>query len=430
MRCASRLHEVAPGFPGQPCYAVACPRFLDPPATPPTPAFLPARSPSDRCPGAGRPPLRRPGSPRSRWSSRSPRRSCPAPGAGTPAATSGSPSRRARIFSSLDEYERKGFTFTDGGAPEDVLAIVQRHGVDTVRLRVWVDPAGGWCGTERTLAMAARIHARGLRLLLDLHYSDTWADPAHQPTPAAWAGLTDAALRERVRAYTAEVVAALRAQGTPPDLVQLGNEITCGLLWDQGRVCDAFDTDAQWDRLAGLLLAAADGVSDGLDGGRVPLLLHTDRGGDADGATRLLDRLVARGVRFDAVALSFYPWWHGGLPKLAHTLEVVSSRYGRDVLVVETAYPWTLTNFGGGDNFVWEVPQLQAGYPATPQGQRDWLAAVLAVVRATPGGHGKGVVAWGPELSYAPGMSQANPVDNLALFDDQRRALPGLSAFE
>ena len=331
---------------------------------------------------------------------------------------------RGADVSSLPQVEAGGGVFRDGGEPGDALEILAAHGVDLVRLRLWHAPPDGVCGLTSTLALARRAHAAGLSILLDLHYSDTWADPGHQTKPAAWAALPFPILADSVRTYTRDVTAALNAQGTPPALVQTGNEITAGMLWDDGRVGGRFDTPAQWTRLALLLTAAADGLVEACaPAPRPPIVLHVDRGGDNAGARRVCDALIAREAPFEVIGLSFYPWWHGGLEAFEANVDDLVERYDRDVLLVETAYPWTLGWFDDTHNPVGRTDHLLPGYPATPEGQHAFLEAVTGIIDTLPGRRGIGVVYWEPLWIAAPGYGSS--WENLAVFDEAGNILPG-----
>ncbi|HPF71493.1 MAG TPA: glycosyl hydrolase 53 family protein, partial [Candidatus Krumholzibacteria bacterium] len=158
--------------------------------------------------------------------------------------------------SSLPCVEAGGAVFTDAAGRADALTILARHDVDRVRIRLWHTPPDGRSGLEEAVALAVRARDLGLGVLLDLHYSDTWADPGHQAPPAAWRGLAPEVLEDSVRISTRDVLRRFAAAGAAPAWIQLGNEISAGLLWDTGRVDGAFDTPAQWDRLAALLNAA------------------------------------------------------------------------------------------------------------------------------------------------------------------------------
>lgn len=281
---------------------------------------------------------------------------------------------------------------------DDLLEQLKARGLDTVRLRVWHSPPDGACSLPEMAALAGRVHAAGLDLLLDLHYSDTWADPGHQAPPRAWQGLPVNALADSVRAYTRDVMRVLAARGVAPACVQVGNEITGGFLWDTGRVGGAFDTPRQWDNLALLLRAGIAGMDDGLLPGaaRPAVMLHIDNAGNR----HLLDGLARRGVLFDVIGVSYYPWWHGDLSTLESNLRDLSARYGKRVVVVETAYPWTLQWFDDTHNLVGQESQLLPGYPATPEGQARFLAEVTRIA-------GGDVVWWEPAWA-GPGSAWEN----------------------
>lgn len=328
-------------------------------------------------------------------------------------------------LSFLTEVEAQGGVFFEDGQAVEPAELFRANGVSLARLRVWHSPAGGINGFEETLRSAKRLHAAGFDLLIDLHYSDTWADPGQQAKPVAWEGLDFETLRDSVYAYSRQITEALQAQGTPPAIVQLGNEITTGLLWPEGRVGDTFDTPAQWRNLAGLLDAGAQGVREAVPNAQ--LMIHIDRGGDASGAQWFFDRLLEEDLDFDLIGLSFYPWWHGRLSDLESTLRILGDRYEKDLLLAEVAYPWTLAWADNTHNPVGEARHLHPGYDATPEGQRAFLEDVIALVQAVPDGRGAGVVYWAPDWITTPGLGSS--WENLALFDFAGEALPALDAF-
>jgi arabinogalactan endo-1,4-beta-galactosidase len=318
-----------------------------------------------------------------------------------------------------------GATYTDRGRtalPERILA---DHGANWVRLRLWVDPPAGYSDLPGVLAMARRAKAAGMRLLLDPHYSDFWADPQKQPIPASWPQDLPS-LAVKVHDYTRDVLNALSAQGTPAQMLQLGNEIRNGMLWPTGQI--DWTNGTGWDNLGTLLRAAAAGARDA-DGTTPKLVIHFDQGGDNAFSRSFFDHIVAQHVPFDVIGLSYYPFWHGTLSQLRANVDDLSQRYRRDVAVVETQYGWTLENGDSENNFLWTPDLLVPGYPATPGGQLGFASDLQSILAAVPGGRGLGVFYWQPEwipgIGWEPGAGTPN--DNLTLFDFSGRALPGVS---
>jgi arabinogalactan endo-1,4-beta-galactosidase len=328
-------------------------------------------------------------------------------------------------LSFLDEMEERGVIFRADGAEVEPLTHFREKGIEYVRLRVWNDPVDRYCGRERTLLMARRIADEGMKLCIDFHYSDTWAYPAQQTMPAAWGGLRFEDLSDAVYRYTRDVVSALDKQGTPPHIVQIGNEIMGGILWDIGRVGEGFETRENWDRLAILLRSGIRGVRDGTKGARI--MLHLEAGGDNEACVWFLDRIVAREVHFDYIGLSFYPWWHGTLEDLESNMSDLAERYGREIVVVETAYPWTLEWNDDERNMVRLDAQLHAGYAATVDGQRAFIRDLIRLVQSLPDGKGRGIFYWAPDWVSAPGKGSG--WENLALFDFNTEALDSFDAF-
>lgn len=330
-------------------------------------------------------------------------------------------------ISFLPQIEEHGGVYSDDEGRKDLLRLMKDHGFNAARLKLWHTPAEPYNTLARVLAMAKRIDAAGMRFLLDIHYSDWWADPQKQVKPAAWEGLPFEVLVDSVYRYTRDVLRALRAQGTPPAMVQLGNEIRPGMLWPEGRVDSAYDTPAQWDRLVTLLRAARRGALEGAGERRPLIMIHYDNGAKNAMNRAFFDPLVARGLEFDVIGLSFYPKWHGTLAELRANLADITARYNKDVYVVETAYPWTFEWRDQAGNIMGSETDLHAGYPPTVAGQAAFLRAVREIVQNVPGGRGRGVYYWAPEWIAVPGVPSA--WENVALFDFDGRALPSMGAF-
>ena len=364
---------------------------------------------------------------------------------------------RGADVSTAAEVESLGGTWRDeSGRERDLFAILADAGVNTIRLRTWVDPhgpdgepyMGGTNDLAATVALARRAAAAGQALLLDLHYSDFWTDPKKQQTPKTWRGLTGTALADRVRDYTAEVLAALDEAGAAPAMVQVGNEITNGMLWPEGRIPRFDDSrrrfegrdEAAWDRLAALLAAGAAAVRAGSD---AEVVLHLDFGGANELYREWFDAATARGVDFDLIGLSYYPFWHGTLDDLSANMNDIAVRYGRDLLVAETSYAWTGEEPAGHHQVFQTEMAAVGGYEASPEGQSAFLRDLYAAVAAVPEGRGRGLVYWEPAWLPVAGTTWASQAGmdyaddhaeggcswaNQALFDFGGNALPSLRA--
>ena len=363
-------------------------------------------------------------------------------------------------FSSLEETERLGGVFRQNGRAGDLVEILAESGVNAARLRLWVDPfspdgepyGGGACDLPCLLRLAARAKAQGMRLLLDLHYSDFWCDPGRQLVPKAWAGLTLEALAGRVYDYTRDVLLALRSAGLEPEMVQVGNEITNGMLWPLGRLSDPVPGEKRtgYDNLARLVCAGCRAVR---DHSGAKIMLHLERSGDNAVWREWFDEMLARGADFDVIGASYYPYWHGNLAALKTNLSDMIARYGRDVMVVETAYAFTSEHFDPAETSANLVINdslrcydgSPAPYPLTREGQRAFVRDLLALVAGLDGGHGTGVYYWEPAWLPLKGSTWAtqaareymgeqskpggNEWANQCIFDYEGNATPALEEF-
>ncbi len=240
----------------------------------------------------------------------------------------------------VQEQEDQGMRFVDQGQQREILAILKGHGFNWIRLRVFYNPKAekgyskkGYCDLDHTLVMAKRINAAGMRFLLDFHYSDTWADPGHQVKPAAWINLHGAELEKAVHDYTRDVITALKRQGTPPDMVQIGNEISNGFLWPDGNVWKS----GNWDVFCGLIKAGIAGAKEADPS--VKIMLHLACGGQNTQSRSFLDKVLAKGVESDIIGQSYYSKWHGTLDDLRANLTDLAARYKQDIILVEYSVP-------------------------------------------------------------------------------------------
>jgi arabinogalactan endo-1,4-beta-galactosidase len=277
----------------------------------------------------------------------------------------------------LPQMEATGFKFyNDQGVEQDCFQVLKNHGINTIRLRTFVNPsndkASGHCSKEETVAMAVRAKKWGMRVMIDFHYSDSWADPGKQNKPSAWVGHDFPQLLNDLYNYTFDVMSALKTAGVSPEWVQVGNEIPGGMLLPEG------STD-NWGQLVQLINKGYDAIKAVSPFSKV--ILHIDQGNNNSRFRWWFDNATANGAKYDVIGLSYYPYWLTGKPEyklsiddLGNNLVDMASRYGKEVMVVEV---------GGEDT--------------QPQNTYDMLIAVQKKVKAVPGGKGLGVIYWEPE---------------------------------
>lgn len=290
-------------------------------------------------------------------------------------------------ISFLPQLESRGMNFYDNGEEGDAIEILKKHGFNYIRLRIFVNPENekgyspnsGFCGLDSTLMMARRVKEAGMNLLLDFHYSDTWADPQKQYKPKAWEGLEFEELTNTLRDYTMSVLMALKEQGTMPDMVQIGNEINHGIVWPEGHISNL-------DNLAELLKAGVQAVREVDTSTRV--MMHVALGGQNEETVFWFDNMIARGLEFDIIGLSYYPRWHCTLDDLNNNMLDIISRYQKDVNVVE--------------------------YSAFKREVHD-------LVFNLPGNRGNGTCIWEPLNTWSRVFDQeGNSTDEINIYDEMK----------
>lgn len=275
----------------------------------------------------------------------------------------------------LPQMEATGYRFYDtDGKEKDCLQLLKERGMNTIRLRVFVNPsqdkASGHCSKEETVAMALRAQKAKMRIMIDFHYSDTWADPAKQAKPAAWANLSFDALQKKVYEHTFDVLTALKKAGVTPEWVQVGNEIPGGMLWPDG-------STNNWAQLAQLLNKGYEATK--AVNAKIKVIVHVDEGNNNEKFRWFFDKATEHQVKYDVIGLSYYPFWikkdySETIADLQNNLNDMASRYQKEVMVVEV---------GGVDEQV--------------QNTRELLAATIKAVRAVPDHKGLGVLYWEPQ---------------------------------
>jgi len=291
-------------------------------------------------------------------------------------------------LSFLKQAEDRGTVFKEDNQPKPGLQIFKDHGYNWIRLRVFHTPTQLPNSLEYTIAEAQAAKKLGFKFLLDYHYSDTWADPGKQFIPKAWEGKSHTEMVQALFEYTRDTTAAFRDAGVLPDMVQIGNEITNGMLWPDARL------PANWDNFADFIKAGIAGVEAGK--GNLPrprIMIHIDKGGDKVATRNFFDKLNTYKVNYDVIGQSYYPWWHGSLNDLREELLSTIKAYGKDVIVVEAAYNWTPGNYRN----------KPGPFPETPEGQRAFWEEVNRTVQAAPDGKGIGVFWWEPAVAGGTG---------------------------
>lgn len=304
--------------------------------------------------------------------------------------------------------------FYDSGTQDDALKILRDGGANTARVRVWVNSPDGYHGKTQLLQIAQRVKKLGMKLLVDFHYSDTWADPGHQTKPEAWKHYDLAQLNKAVYQHTKEICDALVQQGTPADFVQIGNEINDGMLWPEGRVSS---NGRNYSNLAQLVRSGVNAAKQAHDATRI--VLHI-----AGFSQSWFDSMKAQGLDWDYTGVSYYTWWHGSFESLESNLKLAANRYGKPVLICETSYPWTLAGADSESNIIGQSSQLASGYPASMQGQYDVMRRVIDIVNRVPQGRGAGIIYWDGTWTAVSGNGwdnfdpkSGNNWENQALFD-------------
>jgi arabinogalactan endo-1,4-beta-galactosidase len=218
-------------------------------------------------------------------------------------AQDGKPMARGADIGWLSQMEADGTPFYDAnGNAADCLKTLKSEGINAIRLRVWVNPSGGWCGKDDVVKMAKRAVVMGFRIMIDFHYSDNWADPQHQPKPAAWRDHNIVQLQKDVYDHTFDVLTTLKQAGITPQWVQIGNEITYGMLWPEGKTPRMAD-------LVGLINQGYNAVK-AVDP-NMAVVIHLNNGASNGMFRHWFDEAIADGVHFDVIGLSFYPGAQG-----------------------------------------------------------------------------------------------------------------------
>ena len=294
----------------------------------------------------------------------------------------------------------------------DVIPWLKEQGWNAARVRLFVNPANASAedkgqgviqNLDTVKVLGQRIKAAGMKFMLDFHYSDSWADPVKQFTPAEWAGLDDEALTQKIYEYTRDCLRALKAAGATPDYIQTGNEISYGMCWgpvgtpaDKLLKCYSGD-EANWERFTNLLKAAGRACREECP--RAKIILHTERVAKTSIMLNFYNQMRDKQVDYDIIGLSYYPYFHGALSVISNALNNVANNYpDKDIMIVETGYSY---HYKVGDM------DYSSTWPLTYEGQRKFTADLIA--RIKPYRQVKGLFWWFPEANeYGLGGSMWN----------------------
>lgn len=351
------------------------------------------------------------------------------PAEGNSEPTDTLPFQRGADLSYVNEMLDCGATYADAeGNTRNPYDLFADAGTDLARVRLWHDPDwteySDFADVRRTIAAAK---ARGMNVLLDFHYSDEWADPEKQYVPAAWLPVVNdrAALGDSVYNYTLRTLTALAAEGLSPEMVQVGNETNREILQDPADQSERID----WERNAFLLnrgLAAAREAAR-RNGQPILTVLHIAQPENAEWWFR--EARAAGMLDYDVIGVSYYPQWSSvSLAELPTAVRDLRRTYGKEVMIVETAYPFALDNVDEANNILGSDALLPE-FPATPTGQLNYLRALETAIRA---GGGAGLIYWEPawvSTDCRTRWGRGSHWDNATLFGRDGRALVGMSYF-
>ena len=356
--------------------------------------------------------------------------------------------------STVSQIEENGGIYrTASGAPKDIFEILSENNINWIRLRLWHTPnasiSAGDNTLQRTLETAKRIKSRNLKFLLDIHYSDTWADPANQKRPAAWNSCqTTSELAEKVSEYTAEILETLK--DVQPDMIQIGNEINPGMLVTASSAisiseyaeppCSSWLSKKSAENLEEILNAAAKTIRN--FNPEIKIMIHLSSKQN-DNLEWWFSKFPS--LDFDFIGLSYYPYYeHGTLDSLKSNIKNLKKKFKKEVVVAETAWAWTdswsdetpnlfgdAQKIKGAENLKNHLSGLQTEKCAEKTGisasTANQSAVIQKIFNAVLESGGKGVFYWGGE--WIPAVNIKNNWENQAMFDFSGKALPSLSVF-
>ncbi|MBC7936868.1 MAG: glycosyl hydrolase 53 family protein [Rhizobacter sp.] len=320
---------------------------------------------------------------------------------------------KAADMSFLPEVRAAGLAIKNAaGQPEDMLQTLKHNGATCIRLRLWKDPATGTSSFNTVKALSQEIKSLGMKVWISVHYSDTWADPGSQIKPAAWNGISFNQLKDSVFVYTQKI-----AREISPEYIQIGNEINNGFLYPEG-------SRNNLAQMKELIAAGTQAVRTFSPASKI--MLHC---AGYDVAEYFFSTL--QNIDYDIMAVSYYPLWHGkNLNDLKTSLTNLSNINNKPVVIAETAYPFTFGYNDYTNNVIGDNSQIISTYPASIEGQKNFLSQLKSIVNDIP--RGAGFCYWGAEWVslYGATSTAGSSWENQALWGFDNKALPAIHVFK
>ncbi len=337
---------------------------------------------------------------------------------------------RGMDLSFQSELESYNVDYKDAnGNSVELLDFVKSKGTNLVRLKLWHTPQDGENSLEDVKAYALKVKSKNMDFLLNFHYSDYWADPGSQTPPVAWQNMTLDQVKSAVYNYTKNVIAQLNAQNTLPEIIQIGNETDSGFLWDYGKVWNEFSNN--WINYADLVSEAIRAIRAIDTENKVRIMLHHS---SVENAIFFFNELQVYNLDFDIIGLSYYPQFQiRDLNLVTSKLNELAGTFGKDILMVEVAYPFTLQWNDNQTNFIGSLDQTLSGFSPTPQGQKAYLEWLITTIKNIPNNKGIGFCYWAPDWVAFSGnestSTNGSSWENQCLFDFNLKALPAMDTF-
>jgi arabinogalactan endo-1,4-beta-galactosidase len=325
---------------------------------------------------------------------------------------------RAADVSFLPLIESENIVFYNlNKSPENVLTTLKNSGCNTIRIRLWKNPSTNQSSFTEVKTLAQRVKLAGMKVWLTVHYSDTWADPANQNTPVEWQNLAFEDLKTVVGNYTSTIISEIQ-----PDIFQIGNEINSGFMWPTGNL---INNENQCIDLLATVSAKIRSISP-----KTKIMLHYAGINNVSGTAASWFFNKVKSIDYDFIGLSYYPLWHGKLLlDVKNTINTLGQAHNKKVIIAETAYPFTYGSNDWTNNILGLENQTISTFPATPEGQKNYLLALKSTIKETT--FGQGFCYWEPSWTSFRGTQSANGSswENQALWDFNNKALPAIEVF-